>query len=94
MEKYDTYTLEETKVPAGYLPSGIKYSVTVAYDVITVTPSDGEWSGTVVNRRQPVLPATGGAGTTLYAIGGIALMAISLLCGCKLKRRRGKGANG
>ena len=89
-----TYTLEETTVPAGYLPSGIKYSVTVAYDVITVTPSEGEWSGTVVNRRQPVLPATGGAGTALYAIGGIALMAISLLYRCKLKRRRGKGANG
>ena len=89
-----TYTLAETTVPDGYLPSGIEYSVNVAYDKIAVTPSEGEWNGEIVNRRQPVLPATGGAGTTLYAIGGIALMAISFLCECKLKRRRGKGANG
>lgn len=93
------YRLTETGVPTGYLDPEDTYAVTVAYDVITVTVThpDGSsenWDGTklntIVNGSRPRLPDTGGTGPLLYTIGGIALMAISLLYGCAKKRRRSR----
>lgn len=93
------YRLTETGVPTGYLDPEDTYAVTVAYDVITVTVThpDGtseNWDGTklntIVNGSRPRLPDTGGTGPLLYTIGGIALMAISLLYGCAKKRRRSR----
>ena len=82
------YTLTETVVPPGYVPSKNSYSVTVAYDELTVTETlpDGTekiWTGkndvitnvTVVY----VLPETGGPGTLLYTIIGICLTAFPIL---------------
>ena len=97
------YELSEVETPSCYFENTDQYAVTVAYDALTVTVTheDGtteSWdmadNPTIVNRRRPRMPETGGAGTLPYTIGGIALMAISFLCECKLKRRRGKGANG
>lgn len=74
------YTLTETKAPDGYAPTGNTYQVTVAYDSITVDVTDingGKlsWDGTVTNNSYYELPDTGGAGTTLYTMGGRLLLA-------------------
>lgn len=89
-----TYTLKETKVPDGYYGNGKTYTVTVAYDEVTVKVSDGElWNDTIVNYTSYELPQTGGGGTVLYTAGGMALIlsAVLLLC-CKAKRRRERSA--
>lgn len=89
-----TYTLTETKVPDGYYENGKTYTVTVAYDKVTVTSSSGEkWTNEIVNYTSYELPQTGGGGTVLYTAGGMALIlsAVLLLC-CKAKRRRKKSA--
>lgn len=72
------------------------YTVTVAYDEITVTVTHadgtkGEWKGAVVNETAYELPQTGGIGALTYALGGLLLMAAA---GCSLvyyhsKRRKG-----
>ena len=48
---------------------------------------------TVENTPGTSLPNTGGAGHSLYTLGGLALMLISaLMYGCGLRRRRERGA--
>ena len=92
------YVLSEVETPSYYFKDTDTYAVTVAYDELTVTVTHedgaaGTWKGTVVNRRRPSMPETGGAGTFPYTIGGIALMAIGLLYGCTLRRRRERREN-
>lgn len=92
------YELSEVETPSCYFENTDQYAVTVAYDALTVTVTHedgaaGTWDGTIVNRRRPRMPETGGAGTLLYTIGGIALMAIGLLYGCALRRRRERREN-
>ena len=87
------YRLTETAVPGGYRSSGNTYTVQVAYDQTTVTVQyeDGntvQWDSTIVNQLRPRLPETGGSGVLFYTIGGIVLMAVSLLYGCASRRRR------
>ena len=87
------YVLSEVNTPSHYFEDTDTYAVTVAYDVLTVTVTHedgtaGTWNGTIVNRRRPRMPETGGVGKLPYTIGGIALMAIGLLYGCALRRRR------
>ena len=92
------YELREVETPSCYFEDTDQYAVTVAYDALTVTVTHedgtaGTWDGTIVNRRRPRMPETGGAGTLPYTIGGIALMAIGLLYGCALRRRRERREN-
>lgn len=72
------YTLEETKVPAGYSKTGETYQVQVAYNVVTVTVSKNgktqDWTGVIENYTGYELPNTGGAGTKTYTAGGLLLM--------------------
>ena len=77
-----SYTLKETKIPPGYSTDGRTYTVTVAYDVLTVEikdsagkPLDGAaWDGKIVNNGYYELPATGGVGETAYIAGGFVLI--------------------
>ncbi|MGN0757648.1 MAG: SpaA isopeptide-forming pilin-related protein, partial [Candidatus Ventricola sp.] len=89
------YTLKETKVPAGYAANRNSYSVTVAYDKVTVTVTDsGEnalaWNGTITNTTSYELPQTGGPGQLPYTMGGVLLTAAGiLLLYIHAQRRRG-----
>lgn len=93
-----TYTLTE-KVPPGYSTGGYHYTVTVAYDVVTVKVTDSggtekEWDGTIVNFTSYELPNTGGPGTTPYTLGGTALaLSAALLLYNHRKRRRGEASS-
>ena len=92
------YELREVETPSCYFEDTDQYAVTVAYDALTVTVTHedgaaGTWDGTIVNRRRPRMPETGGAGTLPCTIGGIALMASGLLYGCTLRRRRERREN-
>ena len=77
-----SYTLTETKIPPGYSTDGRTYTVTVAYDVLTVEvkdstgqPLDGaKWEGKIVNNGYYELPATGGVGESPYIAGGLVLI--------------------
>ncbi len=82
------YTLTETVVPAGYAAPLSSYSVEVAYNVLTVTETlpDGTnkiWTGgnnTVTNIMEVyILPETGGTGTLIFTIFGLALMVFPIL---------------
>lgn len=66
-----TYTLIEKTVPAGYNKAADS-TITVAKGDYTTT--NLEQSKTVVNNPGSVLPSTGGMGTTLLYVGGIALI--------------------
>ena len=89
------YLLEETVTPPGYMVSLDTYTVTVAYDeiTVTVTHSDGtkgEWKDTIVNETSYELPDTGGAGTTAYTAGGLLLIvAAAALLYIHTRRRKG-----
>ena len=89
------YLLEETVTPPGYMVSLDTYTVTVAYDeiTVTVTHSDGtkgEWIDTIVNETSYELPDTGGAGTTAYTAGGLLLIvAAAALLYIHTRRRKG-----
>ena len=94
-----TYTLTE-KVPPGYSTGGYQYTVTIAYDEVTVkvTDSSGKteipWEGTIVNYTSYELPNTGGPGTTAYTLGGTALaLSAALLLYNHRKRRRGEDSS-
>lgn len=83
------YKLEETQAPPGHLPNADTYSVTVAYDTVTVHVTEGTWNGIIVNETQYCLPDTGG-GAIGYTLGGLLLMAV----GCTFvyyQTKRGKG---
>ena len=78
------YTLKETKVPAGYAANPNPYSVTVAYNEVTVTDSGGnvldqDGTITITNTTSYALPATGGPGQLPYTMGGVLLTAAGIL---------------
>ena len=92
-----SYTLKETRIPPGYSTDGRTYTVTVAYDKLTVEikdsagkPLDGaKWDGKIVNNGYYELPATGGIGKTPYIAGGLVLIfgAVFLLWYSRRRRK-------
>lgn len=82
------YSLVETKAPDGYQLTDTQITITVSGGKITcsVPNYDGN-SITVTNTTGAKLPETGGTGTTMFTIGGVALVAAAG-CGYGLMRRR------
>ncbi len=82
-----TYTIEETKTPAGY--NTIEpITFTVTFDATSKTFSADKVSlgvnntleTTIVNKKGSLLPSTGGIGTTIfYIIGGILVVGAAIL---------------
>jgi LPXTG-motif cell wall-anchored protein len=82
---WGTYTLTETKAPAGYVLDTTPRTATVGAISLTVTV------GAIKNTQQtvPALPLTGGIGADSYLIAGGALTGLALaLAGLHLLRRR------
>ena len=94
-----TYVLQETKAPDGYNLMSSNVTITVAADNVTaiqgtsqctVTKSDDglTYTITVTNSAGVELPMTGGPGTLLYTLGGLALiLASALMYGFRMRRR-------
>lgn len=90
-----SYTIAETTAPAGYYGMTGSISFTVENGAVTVDklPNGVVWDSdsstfTVPNVPGTELPSTGGMGTTQYTIGGLLLMAASLVIGIGLRRKR------
>ncbi len=77
------YTLKETKIPGGYntCPDQ-KFKITAAYNdagngLITLTSNNSENPIKIENRKGSILPGTGGIGTTVFYLGGGAMVAVA-----------------
>lgn len=79
--KAGTYYLLETKAPTGYIRSTSYIEVIVNDDTAT---SQNYLVQTVANAKAP---HTGGAGTTLFTAGGLALVASSLIIAVTKKKK-------
>ena len=88
-----TYELSEIKVPAGYLSLGMPITFTVEDGVPAFVNTDyvhfASDSATFTVRNVPglPLPSTGGSGTQVYTVGGLAM---ALFAGLLLLNRRRK----
>ena len=85
------YILEETTVPPGYSKTGDKYTVEVAYNVVTLKENgvtvDDLTHFTIINTPHTVLPSTGSTGKIPYTISGVMLITASILLVYKTRRR-------
>ena len=103
---FGTYYLYEEKAPDGYnrLSEPIRITVNgngvsaqrgTTGEAITVTPDKGTGSTVYVleifNSKGIMLPETGGSGTEVYTLGGLAVIAASLMYGLGMRRRKEKG---
>ena len=80
--------MTETKVPAGYASGSLTWKVNIAYDTVTVTPSDDSvWNNVVLNYTSYELPQTGGRGTAGYVLVGFTLLALPFTS--VIRRRKG-----
>jgi fimbrial isopeptide formation D2 family protein/LPXTG-motif cell wall-anchored protein len=79
-----TYTLSETKVPAGYNKADdVTFTITFDKETkkfasnnadVTLDSTNNVFATTVVNQAGAELPSTGGIGTTIFYVAGIVLV--------------------
>lgn len=84
-----TYTVTETSAPSGYAkvsPFTVTLNNTVPGQVLSVTVEDPEYKG------GPIMPATGGVGTTpVYVLAAVLLTASAALFRFTFRRRKDRG---
>ena len=97
------YQLTETEAPAGYnlltgtvdfkienrRVVGISTDTSVSSEMYTIKSDDKSNVVTIMNKAGVALPVTGGTGTILFSLGGMALMLIAL--GYVVMKRREEG---
>lgn len=81
------YIIEETTVPAGYKKAAdVNVEVVANFDATNTNEYDGTYTLTgfeangevkIANVKGQTLPGTGGVGTTMFTIGGIALVLVA-----------------
>lgn len=85
------YYLLETKAPDGYQLLDTPVHFTIGANGITLNGgANVQTEGMTITVANPVcyeLPQTGGYGTLLYTFGGLALVAVSLMYGCRKRRK-------
>ena len=100
-----TYTLTETKAPNGYNLAG-PWTVTITDGIPAISSGEGAevdgpkvidgldtYTITITDEAGEVLPETGGPGTTLYTMAGMALLLMSgFMYNLRLRRRRCKAS--
>lgn len=67
------YTFKETKAPEGY-SGGVEKTITVTADEENQVTIGATEATNIVNTKLSSLPSTGGIGTTIFTIGGCAIM--------------------
>lgn len=97
-----TYYLAETKAPEGYILAEKEFVIVVTKGGISVgygmgsmsmeKDSEGLYVVEITNSTGAILPEAGGPGTSAYTFGGLAMIiAVSLMYGLNMRRKRGKG---
>ena len=95
-----TYYLIETEAPAGYhlLEASVGFRVALkndgSFELSIIDPNKATKEGNTIiisNSTGYMLPETGGPGTVMYALGGLAVIATSLVYGLGMRRRKEKG---
>ena len=86
VKTFKTYYLVEVKSPTGY--NMIPDPIAVTFDNTAVKANSYKMNVMVENYKGFTLPKTGGTGTLLFTIGGIALVGLALLGLILTKRRR------
>lgn len=99
-----TYYLTEIEAPGGYMILGesVEFKVVLEEDdslVLEVPASSHQDSNVkqddktiiITNSTGFELPETGGPGTTMYTLGGLAAIATSLVYGLSMRRKKEKG---
>lgn len=77
------YTLRETKVPGGYNTCDDEtFEIEAGYNaagdgLTTLTSNNSDTPITIINNKGSVLPGTGGIGTTVFYLGGGAMVAVA-----------------
>ena len=101
--KEGTYTLVEITTPTGYESNeGMEFTFTIANDeghilseesdyleVVTGSGLDG-FEMNVINTKDTILPSTGGIGTTIFTVVGIAVMAGAVIALVVINKRNNK----
>lgn len=81
------YYLVETKAPTGYTKWATAQKITVSTSGDNYNSSNGIYTQQVTNSTGFNLPQTGGAGTILFSVVGIALMAGAVVVFIVMKRK-------
>ena len=97
-----TYYLFEEKAPEGYILPTKPVKIVVRNDGVTVYNGGSETTAErddiskayivkIYNSTGAILPETGGPGTVAYTFGGLAVIAVGLMYGLSMRRKREKG---